>query len=99
MAGEIGLNESEYYRLKPREFERLYRGFLLREEREWERMRQLIFVLIQVNTSKSGIKSPRDIRRLPILDTLQGDLVVEDSKEHERLRKFVERLEQKNVKH
>lgn len=93
MAGEVGLLERDYYKMKPREFERLYRGLLLREEREWDRMRLLISTLINVNTSKGKRYRPQDIRKLPILDSLYKTVGPKTDPEYAaKLRKFGERL-------
>lgn len=94
MAGEIGLTEKEYFALKPREFDRLYRGFLLREERAWNRTREMISYLVSIQLPKGKGYKPHQIRELPILDTLSGyNVVTERDEEYERrLREFGERL-------
>ena len=89
------MRERDYFEMKPREFDRLYRGFLLREERQWERIRDLIFITIKVNTNKWP-KKPEDIRRLPIIDALKPKVIHQDNDVHERLRTLAAKLNKTN---
>jgi len=91
MAGELGLTENKYFALKPREFDRLYRGLMLKEERAWDRMRLLVSVFATANSKRKY--SPRDIRKLPILDELYKTVGPKGDPEYaKKLRKFGERL-------
>lgn len=100
MAAELGLREKEYYDMTPIEFERLYRGFRLNIEREWDRTRTLIAVQINMN-SKQKVK-PQDIIPLAITDAQIGlsekAQTEYHKKEQDRLLKFVERRNRKHGK-
>lgn len=77
--------------MTPREFERLNRGFLIRQEFEYDRMRRLMALVANAVGNKA---TPQKIMHLPNLDKL-AQATISDSEEHNRLRDFVERYKAK----
>lgn len=79
--------------MKPREFERLNRGFLIREELEWARSRALLATIRRLAGDKVR---PEQIKPLTILDRIAVKHEVSETEEHNRLRDFVERYKAKH---
>ena len=78
--------------MTPVEFERLYRGYLLRQEGEWDRVRVMI-------ASQGKNIRPEQIMKLPLTDALSQLAREHQQKESEaeikRLQAFKERLDKK----
>lgn len=92
-AAEIGLREREYYKMTPAEFDRLYRGYLLRNEKADHRARMQIVYMVGAMSGKK--LRPEQIWPLPISDTL-NEVYREEfrearKEESDRLTKFVEK--------
>lgn len=96
-SAEIGFRENEYYLMTPAEFDRQWRGYLLRNERADHRARMIIAYQV---AALSGKKTQvTDLWPLPITDSLDKIEMQarweERQEERDRLNSFVDRLIQK----
>ena len=73
--------------MTPREFERLHRGFLIRQEFEYDRMRTLVASVVNV---AGGRNTPQKVMHLPHLDKFAREQI-KDTENHSKLRDFVKR--------
>lgn len=63
--GEIGMSLKDFYSLTFNDYHYISKGYLQRDEREWQRMRMQTALLINVHLAKDKHVLPEDLFALP----------------------------------
>ena len=63
--GEIGMSLRDFYSLTFNDYHYISKGYLQRDEREWQRMRMQTALLINVHLAKDKHISPEELFVLP----------------------------------
>jgi len=94
--GEIGMSIKDFYSLTYNEYHHIAKGYMFKDEREWQRTRTLAMLLINVQLPKDQNVTGEELIRLP------SDIIIEKKKDIPTKQDFeeaVKRFEEYKQRH
>jgi len=73
--GEIGMSLKDFYSITYNEYHYISKGYMFKDEREWQRMRLQTAFLLNIQMDSANHLTPEELIRLP------SDIVIDKKKD------------------